>query len=144
MRPTALQDFAKLLLRLAASLPLGYYGWGWLLGLTDPSGPVAALSVLESRYGFPTYAGVPVIVGLCFASLTLAFGFLTRVAALAGFLAMSGSLFLDSGQLDLAHPETVEKLGLSMTLSAMLLSLACLGAGAASLDAKLFKRKGPP
>jgi len=144
MRKLTPQDFAALTLRLAGGLLFAYYGWGWLFGLAEETGPMSAIGRLEADYGFPRYLGVVIAVALCFASVGMLVGLLTRLAAFAGAAAVAVTGFPTALSLSIWSPFTVEKFGAPLCLFAISLALLFMGGGKASLEGYLANRRGGP
>ncbi len=138
-------DFALLMLRLILAVVFVAHGSQKLLGWFGGPGMKGFVGYMTSQ-GMPAVVPYLVIVGEFFGGLGLAVGLLTHLAAAGIFIEMLGAVFL-------VHSKTGffmnwastggrgEGFEYSLTLAVVALAILFAGAGAYSLDAKLWKER---
>jgi putative oxidoreductase len=139
-------DIGLLVLRVGLGTVLLYYGLQKAFGAFGGSGFQAQLQLWETTRGIPKWLGSMAIIAEFAGSMGVIFGLFTRVAAFGMMCTMATAVFfgfsrpgsfsaLTSG--DRAIPAmTLFPLALAFAAAALIFT----GAGAFSLDAKVFKR----
>ena len=130
-------NVGPLILRLSLSGIFFYHGTQKALGWFGGPGWQGAVEALAG-FGLPAVVTSLVIAMEIAISLSLFFGFLTRLAGIAAAIVMSGALIVLSGQgaafADLELPGIILAAGLA---------IACLGGGALSIDRAISRNLLP-
>lgn len=140
-------DLGLLILRVAVGGVLIFFGCQKMFGLFGGHGFAQQVQDFQ-KMGFPALFGTLAIFAEFFGSLGLIFGALTRVAALGVTINMAVATWVVLKQPDIIsnifkYGDVVNVRSLDFPLLLCLGALAILftGAGAFSVDAKLFGRK---
>ena len=138
-------DVALLLLRWILAVVFVVHGGQKLLGWLGGPGIKGFVGYMGSL-GMPAVVAYLVIVGEFFGGLGLAVGLLTRVAAAGIFLQMLGAVFLIHWKNGFfmnwgSVGGKGEGFEYSLTLAVVVLAVLLAGAGAYSLDARIWKGK---
>ncbi len=142
-------DVAVFMLRVGLGLILMFYGAQKLLGVFGGSGPAPTIEIFRSEMGIPAPFTILAMCGEFFGGLGMIVGLLTPVAAFGAFCTMAVATYENWRTPGVVHGVFVEGKGdpsrLFFTIAIMLgcFAVMMIGAGNASLDAKLFpKGKG--
>ena len=128
-----LKPLALLLLRAALGVIFLYHGYPKLV---NAHGTMTGFE----HMGFPPYFAVIAGILETFGGCLLIVGLFTRIAALLLAGEMLIALWRVHGMF--THPMAVHNYELPMALSASAFAIACMGAGAISLDRAIFGSRG--
>lgn len=129
-----LKPLALLLLRAALGVIFIYHGYPKLF--VNAHGTMT----MFGHMGFPSYFAIIAGVLETFGGALLILGLFTRIAALLLAGEMLIALWRVHGMF--THPMAVQNYELPMALSASAFTIACIGAGAISLDRAIFGSRG--
>lgn len=138
-------DIGLLILRIGLGLVLLYYGSQKVLGVFGGSGFQAQLSKWEIERGIPTWLGILAITSEFAGSIAVMLGLLTRVAAFGMLCTMLTAAWFNLNRPGMAQDllsggSDANRFGFPFALACMAASLMLTGAGAYSIDRKLFKK----
>ncbi|MEA2554615.1 MAG: putative oxidoreductase [Fimbriimonadaceae bacterium] len=141
-----LLDIGLLILRIGLGLVVLYYGLQKGFGAFNGNGFQGQLDVWEAQRHIPKWLGVLAIISEFAGSIGVIFGLFTRIAAFGIACSMATAAFLGASRAgalaglwdgDKMVPPTVLY---PLALAFMAAALVFTGAGAFSLDRKVFKR----
>jgi len=147
MNQSRLTDLAYLIVRVGAGLTLAYYGAQKMFGLFHGPGPTGTIQFMGTMFGFPSWMAIVAMCGELLGGLGLAFGFLTRIAALGGACVMFTAAYVGVRDHGLAavllngKGQEIAQFFYPLSLGVTCVGLLLTGGGAFSLDKFVFGRK---